>query len=48
MTPGMTLAESLRRAQTLGLDRIDAQLLHRLAQVYIGPGTDFPPMPSPP
>ena len=31
MTPGMTLAESLRRAQTLGLDRIDAQLLHLLA-----------------
>lgn len=31
MTPGMTLAESLRRAQTLGLDRLDAQLLHLLA-----------------
>jgi release factor glutamine methyltransferase len=27
----MTLAESLRRAQTLGLERIDAQLLHLLA-----------------
>lgn len=27
----MTLAESLRHAQTLGLDRIDAQLLHLLA-----------------
>jgi PPOX class probable F420-dependent enzyme len=25
-----------------------AQLLHDLAQVYIGPGTDFPPMPNPP
>ena len=24
------------------------ELLHRLAQLYIGPGTDFPPMPSPP
>ncbi len=24
------------------------ELLHRLAQVYIGPGTNFPPMPSPP
>jgi PPOX class probable F420-dependent enzyme len=24
------------------------ELLHRLAQVYIGPGTDFPLMPSPP
>jgi len=23
-------------------------LLHRLAQVYAGPGTDFPPMPDPP
>jgi PPOX class probable F420-dependent enzyme len=23
-------------------------LLHRLAQRYIGPGTDFPPMPNPP
>lgn len=31
MTPGMTLAESLRSAQTLGLARIDAQLLHLLA-----------------
>ena len=31
MTPGMTLAESLRRAQSLGLERIDAQLLHLLA-----------------
>ena len=27
----MTLAESLRRAQGMGLDRIDAQLLHLLA-----------------
>ena len=27
----MTLADSLRRAQTLGLERIDAQLLHLLA-----------------
>lgn len=27
----MTLAQSLRRAQTLGLERIDAQLLHLLA-----------------
>lgn len=25
-----------------------AALLHRLAQTYIGPGTDFPPMPDPP
>jgi PPOX class probable F420-dependent enzyme len=25
-----------------------AGLLHDLAQVYIGPGTDFPPMPDPP
>ena len=25
-----------------------AQLLNHLAQTYIGPGTDFPPMPSPP
>jgi PPOX class probable F420-dependent enzyme len=25
-----------------------ANLLHRLAQIYIGPGTDFPPMPDPP
>jgi PPOX class probable F420-dependent enzyme len=25
-----------------------AQLLNRLAQVYIGPGTDFPGMPDPP
>jgi PPOX class probable F420-dependent enzyme len=24
------------------------ELLHRLAQVYVGPGTDFPPMPNPP
>ena len=24
------------------------QLLHRLAQTYIGPGTQFPPMPDPP
>jgi PPOX class probable F420-dependent enzyme len=24
------------------------ELLHELAQVYIGPGTDFPPMPDPP
>ena len=24
------------------------ELLHRLAQVYIGPGTPFPPMPDPP
>jgi PPOX class probable F420-dependent enzyme len=24
------------------------ELLHRLAQTYIGPGTDFPPMPDPP
>lgn len=24
------------------------QLLHDLAQRYIGPGTDFPPMPNPP
>ena len=24
------------------------ELLQRLAQVYVGPGTDFPPMPSPP
>lgn len=24
------------------------ELLRRLAQIYIGPGTDFPPMPSPP
>ncbi len=31
MTPGMTLADSLRHAQTLGLDRLDAQLLHLLA-----------------
>jgi PPOX class probable F420-dependent enzyme len=25
-----------------------AELLHRLAQIYIGPGTPFPPMPDPP
>jgi PPOX class probable F420-dependent enzyme len=25
-----------------------AELLHRLAQIYVGPGTDFPPMPNPP
>jgi PPOX class probable F420-dependent enzyme len=25
-----------------------ADLLHRLAQTYIAPGTDFPPMPNPP
>jgi PPOX class probable F420-dependent enzyme len=25
-----------------------ADLLHRLAQTYIGPGTAFPPMPDPP
>ena len=25
-----------------------AELLHRLAQAYIGPGTAFPPMPDPP
>jgi len=24
------------------------ELLHRLAQVYVGPGTTFPPMPDPP
>ena len=24
------------------------ELLHRLAQTYIGPGTEFPPMPDPP
>jgi PPOX class probable F420-dependent enzyme len=24
------------------------QLLHRLAQTYVGPGTEFPPMPNPP
>ncbi|MFD1504635.1 PPOX class F420-dependent oxidoreductase [Georgenia yuyongxinii] len=24
------------------------ELLHRLAQVYVGPGTTFPPMPAPP
>jgi PPOX class probable F420-dependent enzyme len=24
------------------------ELLHRLAQVYLGPGTPFPPMPDPP
>lgn len=24
------------------------QLLHRLAQTYVGPGTAFPPMPNPP
>lgn len=24
------------------------ELLHRLAQAYVGPGTDFPPMPNPP
>ena len=24
------------------------ELLHRLAQVYVGPGTVFPPMPDPP
>ena len=24
------------------------EVLHRLAQVYVGPGTDFPPMPDPP
>lgn len=25
-----------------------AALLHRLAQIYLGPGVDFPPMPGPP
>jgi PPOX class probable F420-dependent enzyme len=25
-----------------------ADLLHRLAQTYVAPGTDFPPMPNPP
>ena len=25
-----------------------AVLLHDLAQIYIGPGTPFPPMPDPP
>jgi hypothetical protein len=25
-----------------------AELLHNLAQTYIGPGTAFPPMPEPP
>ena len=25
-----------------------AELLHRLAQIYVGPGTVFPPMPDPP
>lgn len=24
------------------------ELLHELAQVYVGPGTEFPPMPNPP
>ena len=24
------------------------ELLRELAQVYVGPGTDFPPMPDPP
>jgi len=24
------------------------ELLHELAQTYVGPGTDFPPMPNPP
>ena len=24
------------------------ELLHRLAQTYVGPGTVFPPMPNPP
>ena len=24
------------------------ELLHQLAQVYVGPGTKFPPMPDPP
>lgn len=24
------------------------ELLHRLAQTYVGPGADFPPMPDPP
>jgi Pyridoxamine 5'-phosphate oxidase len=24
------------------------ELLHRLAQTYVGPGTEFPPMPNPP
>jgi PPOX class probable F420-dependent enzyme len=24
------------------------ELLHRLAQIYVGPGTTFPPMPDPP
>jgi PPOX class probable F420-dependent enzyme len=24
------------------------ELLYRLAQTYVGPGTDFPPMPNPP
>jgi PPOX class probable F420-dependent enzyme len=35
-----------------GRARIDEggapELLHRLAQVYVGPGTAFPPMPDPP
>jgi len=30
-TPPLTLAQSLRRAQALGLERIDAQLLHLFA-----------------
>jgi PPOX class probable F420-dependent enzyme len=25
-----------------------AELLHQLAQIYIGPGAEFPPMPNPP
>jgi hypothetical protein len=25
-----------------------AALLHDLAQIYVGPGTNFPPMPNPP
>jgi hypothetical protein len=24
------------------------ELLHKLAQTYVGPGTTFPPMPDPP
>jgi hypothetical protein len=24
------------------------ELLHELAQTYVGPGTDFPPFPNPP
>ncbi len=32
----------------VGLDGGAADLLHDLAQVYIGPGTVFPPMPNPP